>query len=207
VVMNELAGKLGYLAVDEEWGTSEPPADLRVAVPAAPRETGGGAVDGAAANGAAVTDGDMAVAGRQGTGVASAAASGTPRTRRLGEQLRAGLAAARDRESARRWGAHGSETFVVVAVTQDAARRAEYWRVDLGSATVTLTTRHAQEESDWDIIGSAAAWDQVLDRAVNLSVALRSCDLRYCDNNETTPLAADTRIAVIGELLGLTAWQ
>ena len=181
-VMNELAGKLGYLAVDEAWGTSEPPADLRVAVPAAPRETGGGAVDGAAVNGA-------------------------PRTRRLGEQLRAGLAAARDRQSARRWGAHGSETFVVVAVTQDAARRAEYWRVDLGSATVTPTTRHAQEESDWDIIGSAAAWDQVLDRAVNLSVALRSCDLRYCDNNETTPLAADTRMAVIGELLGLTAWQ
>jgi hypothetical protein len=38
-------------------------------------------------------------------------------------------------------------------------------------------------------------------------VALRSCDLRYCDNNQTTPLAADTRMAVIGELLGLTAWQ
>ncbi|MBV9445884.1 MAG: sulfotransferase [Streptosporangiaceae bacterium] len=231
-VMNELAGKLGYRPVDEEWGTSEPPADLRVAVPAALRETGGGAVDGAAVNGPAVTDGDMIVADRQGTSVASAAAgaapgmpvsrtaarraedgaaaaavSGTPRTRRLGEQLRAGLAAARDRESARRWGAHGSETFVVVAVTQDAARRAEYWRVDLGSATVTLTTRHAQEESDWDIIGSAAAWDQVLDRTVNLSVALRSCDLRYCDNNQTTPLAADTRMAVIGELLGLTAWQ
>jgi protein-tyrosine sulfotransferase len=28
--MNELAGKLGYLPVDDEWGTKEPPRDLRV---------------------------------------------------------------------------------------------------------------------------------------------------------------------------------
>src|SRR5215831_19033681 len=31
-MINELAGKLGYLAVDGEWGTTGPPADLRVPV-------------------------------------------------------------------------------------------------------------------------------------------------------------------------------
>jgi hypothetical protein len=226
-VMNELAGRLGYLAVDAEWGTSEPPADLRVAIPAPPHETGGGAVDGTA-----VPNHDMAIVPQQGTdvalsaaedtpgtpvsrtvahaaedGVPIAAADGAPRTWRLGEQLRAGLATARDSGSAKRWGAHGSETFVAVAVTKNAAPRAEYWLVNLGAATVTLTTRNAQEKSDWDIIGSAATWEQVLDQAVNLSVALRSCHLRYCDNDETTPLAADTRMAIIGELLGLATWQ
>ena len=226
-MMNELAGKLGYLAVDAEWGTSEPPADLRVPITAPPREVGGGAAGEAAVAthdladvpqtgpaAAAVTaagtldvpDGRPAAQAANG-GVTLAAADGSLRSRRLGEQLRAGLAAARGGRLAKRWGAHGRERFVVVAVTKNAAQRAEYWLVDLGAATVTVATRDAQEESDWDIIGAVDAWEQILDQAVNLSVALRSCRLRYCDNDETTPLAADTRIAIIGELLGLAKWQ
>ncbi len=45
-VMNELAGKLGYLAIDGAGGTTEPPADLRVPVTAVPAEpdVGGRAV-------------------------------------------------------------------------------------------------------------------------------------------------------------------
>src|SRR5262252_7439465 len=31
-VINELLGKLGYVAIDEDWGTTEPPADLRVPI-------------------------------------------------------------------------------------------------------------------------------------------------------------------------------
>jgi hypothetical protein len=122
-VMNELAGRLGYLAVDGDWGTTEPPADLRV--PIGPRK----------------------------------------------------------------------------------AEPAEYWLVDLGQATVVPVEREAQDDSDWDVIGTLDAWEQVIDHRVNLSVVLRSCDLRYCDNGETTPLTADARIALLGQLLGLSSWQ
>ncbi len=226
-VMNELAGKLGYLAVDAEWGTSEPPADLRGPISSPPREADGAVVDGAAVashDTAAVTQGtDGTLAMAEGTpspaaviqavphpakcGATDAAADGLPRSRRLGEQLRAGLAAPPAGGFAAHWGPHGSETFVAVAVTKDSTHRAEYWLVDLGAATVTLASRDAQEKSDWDIIGSVGTWEQVLDQAVNLSVALRSCHLRYCDNGETTPLAADTRIGIIAYLLGLVSWQ
>jgi hypothetical protein len=101
---------------------------------------------------------------------------------------------------------HGSESFVAVAVTRDDKRPAEYWWVDLGEASVTLVTKEAQEHSDWDIIGWAEAWEQVIDHRVNLSVALRSCALRYCDNGKIAPVAADTRITIVAYLLGLTNW-
>ena len=104
-------------------------------------------------------------------------------------------------------GPHGSETFVAVAITKGAEHPAEYWLVDLGEATVTPVGKEAQEDSDWDVIGTLDAWEKVIDRQVNLSVALRSCELRYCDNGEATPLAADTRIGILGQLLGLASWQ
>jgi hypothetical protein len=106
-----------------------------------------------------------------------------------------------------RWGSHGTETFVAVALTKDAERPAEYWLVDLGKSTVTPATKNAQDESDWDMVGSVETWHRTMDRDVNLSVALRSCALRYRDNGEATPLAADTRIQILGQLLGLAKWQ
>src|SRR5215831_17958411 len=228
-VVNELAGKLGYLAVDGDWGTTEPPADLRVPITPSSARAGGenpaadgerSTVDperaapdgeGAAAEdaGLAGTDGDSAPKQRPGAApeVAGRASAGPPRSERLGEQLRAGLAAWPAGGVAARWGPHASETFVAVAITKDPACPAEYWLVDLGAATVTLTSKDAQENSDWDMIGPADTWDKVIGREVNLSVALRSCELRYCDSGETTPLAADTRVGIVAYLLGLAGWQ
>jgi hypothetical protein len=136
-----------------------------------------------------------------------AAGGGPVRSAKLGDRLSAGLASAARDGGAERWGAHGEETFVAVAVTRDPECPAEYWHVDLGRAVVTRATRQAQEHSDWDMIGTLGAWEHVLDGDVNLSVALRSCDLRYCDNGEATPLAADTRISAVARLLGLVNWQ
>jgi hypothetical protein len=79
--------------------------------------------------------------------------------------------------------------------------------VDLAETTVTQVTRQAQEDSDWDMIGTLGAWEQVLNGEVNLSVALRSCALRYCDDGEATALAADARIGIVGQLLGLANWR
>jgi hypothetical protein len=91
-------------------------------------------------------------------------------------------------------------------VTKGAPRPAEYWLVDLGEATVEPAGQEAQANSDWDMIATWEVWQQVLDRKLNLSVALRSCQLRYCDNGESAPLVADSRIGILGQLLGLACW-
>ena len=225
-VINELAGRLGYLAVDGEWGTTEPPADLRVpriTLPAGSGQDGAGTADDAAAQAAAIsgsaTDavgtgirpGEDPVAREWGPATAPkrrtvAAVTDAPRSGRLGAALRAGMTAA-TRDGVGRWLAFGGERFVAVAIARGDQRPAEYWLVDLGAATVTPAGKEAQEDSDWDIVGTVEAWENVIDHHVNLSVALRSCQLRYCDNGKATPLAADTRIAIVGQMLGLASWR
>jgi hypothetical protein len=212
-VINELAGKLGYLAVDGEWGTTEPPADLRVPVraeaavdsgsPAAGGEPGPAEAGGDSAPAEATTDPAPGAA----AGDSTPDAAGPLRSEWLGEQLRAGLAALPAEGKAGRWEPHASETFVAVAVTKDPRRPAEYWLVDLGAATVAAASRNAQENSDWDMVGSLDVWQKVIGGEVNLSVALRSCELRYCDNGEATPLAADSRIGILASLLGVASWE
>jgi hypothetical protein len=196
--INELAERLGYLAVGDDWGTTEPPGDLRVTDAPPPAEVPG--AEPAEAAGAAAEE--PQAEGTPGKAVVVIAA-GPFRSELLGDQLRSGLAAA----SPQRWGGHGGETFVAVVITRDATHQAEYWLVDLAAATVTPVTRGAQEGSDWDVIAALEVWEKVLKRQLNLSVAVRSCELRYCDNGEPTPRAAEGRIAILGELLGLAAWQ
>jgi hypothetical protein len=202
-VINEMAGELGYLAVDGGWGTTEPPADLRVPATEPPAKAdakrGGHPDTNAVLPGVDEgTEGPPAPA----RGVA---APENPRSAWLAERLRAGLAAGGGAAS-QRWGPHGSETFVVVAVADDHQSPSEYWLVDLGRATVTGVGQDAQENSDWDMISPLETWQKVISRQLNLSAALRSCQLRYCDNDEASPLAADTRISIVGQLLGLASW-
>lgn len=174
--INDLADKLGYLPLDTEWGTTAPPADLRT--------------------GQEPATGDDH----------SRPDPGDLRSAQLGEQLHAGLLAVRDPGTVDRWGAHGRERFVAVVVTGDQACPGEYWLVDLDAETVQPAGQDAQNGSDWDVIGSLEIWEKVMDRRVNLSAALRSCQLRYCDNDDTSPLASNTRIDILADLLGLARW-
>jgi hypothetical protein len=103
-------------------------------------------------------------------------------------------------------GAMGGEKFVAIWVPEDPREPAEHWLVRLDERTVSFVSRAAQEDSDWDIIGSADAWEQVLAGKLNLSVALRACQLRYCGGDESGPLAADTRIRLLADLMALTNW-
>jgi hypothetical protein len=81
------------------------------------------------------------------------------------------------------------------------------WRIDLGAGTVVFAGRDAQESSDWDVIGSAAAWEQVMAGSLNLSAALRACQLRYCDSGDAGgPFAADIRLSILADLLGVVTW-
>jgi hypothetical protein len=124
----------------------------------------------------------------------------------LGSRLKAALARA-DPEAARRWEPHAAESMVAISVPRDPRQPADHWLVDLKQRTVTFTGRAAQENSDWDIIGSADAWEEVIAGKLNLNVALRACQLRYCESGEFgDPLTGDTRIGILADLLSLTHW-
>jgi hypothetical protein len=181
--VNELAGKLGYIPVDEEWGTYEPPGDLRLSAPdPGPEPEGAPAAE-----------------------VVSIAPAAAPRSELLATALQAGLDSLAQGAATCPDGL-SAETFVAVWLPTDARQQAEHWLVDLGAHTVSRAGREAQEGSDWDVVGSSDAWEQVISGNLNLSVALRACRLRYCDGHEMQPLIADTRLAVLGRLLGLARW-
>ena len=185
--VNELAGKLGYLPVDAAWGTSAPPPDLR-------------RTDGAAVPPEPCTEDDESPRPTAITGSCPPPA----RDSVLGRQLGSGLAAF-STGPAPRWGRQAKEAFVAVAVPDD-ARDAEYWLVDLAAGTVTPTSREAQDRSDWDIVGPERVWQRIIARDLNLNVALRSCQLRYCDEPDGGPVTAETRLDILAWLLGLSAW-
>ncbi len=178
--INELAGRTGYLPVDGDWGTSAPPADLRM--PA------GQAGETAATSGTSKT----------------AARSGAPLPDSLGDRLRAGLAGL-DANAARRWATHATESLVAISVPGDPQQPADHWLIDLRSRTVTLAGPAAQDGSDWDVIGSASAWQEVISGKLNLNVALRACQLRYCEGDDSAgPQDGDTRLGILADLLCLT---
>jgi Sulfotransferase family len=204
--INELTGKLGYLPVDAGWGTSAPPTDLRVPVIAsddadvelqAPEQDAGTARVKPPAQDSATAEGVAAADGGQLEPVSS---------QLLGSRLRTGLEDVRP-DVTGRWKQWGGEKFVAIWVPEDPREPAEHWLVRLNERTVSFVNRAAQEDSDWDIIGSAGAWEQVISGKLNLSVALRACQLRYCDGDESGPLAADTRIRVLADLMTLTNWR
>ena len=47
----------------------------------------------------------------------------------------------------------------------------------------------------------------MLDGGINLSVAFRTRQLRYCDTGDVAAAVPGIRIAMLGELLGITVWQ
>ena len=170
--MRELTERLGYLPVDEAWGTAAVPADLRL-------------------DGRPRADGPPAE---------------MPESAVVGDRLRAGLSRI-DSEFARRWRPCSSESFTVVTMPPPGAggRRESRWRVDLADRTITGVTPAADASDDtaWDIVGSADAWHAVLAGEANLGVAMRRCELRYCGTGNAGPVAADLRIGMLADLLGL----
>jgi hypothetical protein len=193
--INELTSQLGYMPVDDEWGNSAPPRDLRLPV--------GDSDPSAAATRPHRSGGTSNAA----PGASPAAPQRAVHSQTLGDRLRASLKDVGP-EAADRWGDHAVETMVAVSIPTDPHEAAEYWQVDLKNRSLTFVTDAAREDSDWDIVGSSAAWEQVISGKVNLGIAIRSCQLRYCDSDESNRLlVGDRRIAILGELLGLPRWQ
>jgi hypothetical protein len=200
--INELAAKLGYLQIDGDWGTSAPPRDVRLPQTVSDVYSGPG-VPGAAASTIAPQD---ATAESQPPAAGSEPGSGgPPLSQLLGQQVQEGLHSIWP-QIADRSEPHTAESFVAVWIPADPDRPAEHWHVNLKDQSVSFANRAAQNDSDWDIVGSATAWEQVINGRLNLSVALRTCQLRYCDGDEVGSLASDARIGILARLLGITRW-
>jgi hypothetical protein len=220
--VNELAGRLGYIPVDDSWGTADPPADLRLTTES---EQDGEKADVEASPLSAMTQdrGDSPV-----PGFASS----------IGKQLEAALTRVDD-AFARRWRPCANESFSLIATPPAGVALAGYgvarWQVDLTARTVTAVdggdghlsakvnagdgvarSRPASDDEDssgeaeaaggWDIIGSADTWEQVIGGRTNLAVVLRRNQLRYCATGHDGPVVADTRMGMLADLLGLTGW-
>ncbi len=224
--MNELCGKLGYCPVDERWGTADRPDDLRVPIVDEPTESEAGEVAPEPAPGEA-----EARALEPGAVPAEVPARRAGQSRMaempdlvplVAERLREGVARAGE-AFARRWEPCGTESFLVVATPEGNRGPDARWRVDLASRAVTPADDHhrpapaanghrgdggspGRDDTDWDIIGSASVWQQIMTGRMNLSVALRRNELRYCEEAEAGPVVPETRTAMLADLLGLASW-
>jgi hypothetical protein len=177
--VNDVAEKLGYLRIDKSWGIAAVPPDVR----------------------------------RPGTGPAalqpSRADGDAPGLRMIAARLLSGLATLDDRFT-QQWEPCSREVFLVTVTAQGGGSVAARWRVDLATRTVTSASGLPPGETGgarWDIVGSAEVWKQALDGVANLSVVFRSRQLRYCDTGDVAPTVPGVRVAMLGELLGITIWQ
>ena len=180
--INELAKALGYLPVDEEWGTPGRAADPRI-----PESIPGAAVP---LNG-----------GRPAPGATF-----------LEQVLRSRLEAAGERPAAE-WEASSAEKFLIVSRAPAGGGETQ-WVVDSAAGTITLESgddtvdesEAAQDDVTWSVLGSPESWGAVLSGQLNLYTALRHHDLRYCPAGEDGPMTGQSRIAMLGDLLGVGAW-
>jgi Sulfotransferase family len=200
--VNELAGKLGYLPVDDSWGTKEPPADLRLPADSPEPETASDGSDpaGGTDRGAVGSGGPSAAAGEQPAAADEPAAEG----RRMGELLATGLDRMDERFNSR-WSSCSDDAFCVIVLPAAKAKPPVRWRVDLAARAITCPAAD-NDDTAWDIIGTADVWDELVSDRLNFSVAMRRCQIRYLDSGEAPPAIHDIRIGMLADLLGLTSW-
>ncbi|HEY7145097.1 MAG TPA: sulfotransferase [Streptosporangiaceae bacterium] len=186
--VNELAARLGYLPVDDSWGTREPPADLRLPSGGAqPEAPAADLADGAAAAGDA--SGRSPAAGQDGD---------------MGKLLAAGMDRAGERFTSR-WASVTGEAFCVLVLPGGKSAPPVRWRVDLVQRSITSPAAD-NDDTAWDMIGPAEVWADIVAGRLNFSVAMRRCQIRYLDSGEAPPAVHDIRIGMLADLLGLTSW-
>jgi hypothetical protein len=60
-------------------------------------------------------------------------------------------------------------------------------------------------DEDWSIVGTAQAWARLLDGDLNMSTALRRNEVRYCDYGENDYFVTEARITLLAALLRIPA--
>jgi hypothetical protein len=183
--IGKLTSRLGYIAVDERWGTADPPTDVRLH-----------------ANAGSIAVNQLAIQRSCGPGVPPAG------VRLTADRIRAGLS--RLDESFRRLWHPWSSGSVLLAISVPAPSRGRiWWCLDLAAGTVVAGSGDHSEKTDWTILGSADTWERVLRGQTNLGVAFRRGELRYQDKGDAGPgsAGADIRVAMLADLLGITRWE
>lgn len=204
--INEMCAKLGYVPVDEQWGTADRPADMRLPVqePASDAEQQGEQAERPA----------VVIPVRE-------RVFDPEFGKEVGQQLNAGLAMVDD-SFASRWNPCAEDAFMLVATSPDDDGPDARWWVDLAAKHVTLIEgarptasgqadeqgNAEEEDSDtgWDVIASIETWNDLIAGRANMPVELRRHNIRYCAMDEGGPLIADTRLGMLANLLGVTAW-
>jgi hypothetical protein len=190
--LNELCAQLGYLPVNEEWGTPGMSGDPRT-----PETIRAAAVP---AGQAGDTGGTGHAAGTARTAEATASMSA------LHDRLRTGLDRIDERFTSQWTPVLGDRFLLVSRPLVGGAEDESGWLVEVSSRTISRYDPDAADEA-WTIIGSPRAWSAVLAGEVNLHVAVRRCDLRYCDPGEEGPFDAQVRIGMLADLLSLSSWR
>ena len=193
-VINDLCSKLGYVPVDDDWGTAERPVDLRL-TQGAEQEASSGDEPAAQA----------AVPPLIGRLAASLARPADGFGRRWDP-----CAAETFEVIITPPGATGLNASYLVdlaagTVVDDGAAYEE----DDGAAYEEDDGAADDEDGPdvaWSVIAAADTWEQIIGGHVNMSVALRRNLLRYLDDGGTRPGIADTRIGMLSDLLGLASW-
>lgn len=217
--MNSFCGKLGYLAVDEKWGTADAPADLRVPITEDAEDEDAGQAGPETGDGGDTSAAEPVAE----TPAARRAPEADPETEAAADRfapeliarLREGLARAGE-DFARRWEPCGAEVLMVVATPDHGHGPGARWWIDLGAHVITAVDGRPAAGTDggeddgpdtaWDVVATADSWRQLLAGRLNLSVALRRHEVRYLEAEETGPVIAEIRIAMLSDLLGLASW-
>jgi hypothetical protein len=179
--INGLLGQLGYVTVDETWGTAGMPAGL------------------------------LALAGVAVAPEDDAPESLEPGARVVAERLASGLAEVDDSFAERWADRVAESFTVVVREPGGSARAAWRvdlgGRVVLGEDGLGADGPDEAMDADWGLVGSPRAWAEVLAGRLNLSVSLRANELRDCDFGENDTFVTEDRIALLAAFLGLPRWS
>jgi hypothetical protein len=170
--INCLADRLGYVLIDDNWGTTRGISDPRVLSEIQPP----------------VPPQGQAPRGRQ----------EEEDTRLLTGRIREGFTRIDD-GFGRRWAPYAEERCLIVSGPHSSAGTG--WIITPASRAMSACPVEAEYE--WQILGPPAAWRAVLLGHTNLYDALRRYQLRYCDSDAADPLVAQTRIAMLADLLGI----
>jgi hypothetical protein len=178
--VNELADRLGYVRVDDGWGSAARPGDMR-----------------ASAKGQAPDRASPALI---------AAEPLPPGSLLVSQRLQAGLRGVEE-EFRRDWKPYSDEPFLIIALAAASSDDA-WWLVDVTSRRAVTGSGNCTEEAAWLVSAPATAWEQVIRDGMNLGTAFRRSGMRYWDRGDAGAgsIIAEHRVAMMSKLLDITTW-
>jgi hypothetical protein len=174
--MNGLLDQLGYVKVDESWGTADMPDSLVVSADGGTEQEQeqGGELPGA-----------EILAGRLSAGLA---------------RFDAAIAARWEAQLAETF------TVVIRQPHSAAwVRTVDLTVREVTGGGSADGADGDDAEADWSIVGTADTWLRLLDGDLNLSTALRRNEVRYCDYGENDYFVTEARLTLLATLLGIPA--